>query len=62
VGTLVSGVMALPGYEAQNTILVPDEAYTAMYVDSFYQAFEVAPALDPASLALLQAPQQGGQE
>jgi hypothetical protein len=54
VGVLVSGVMGLPGYEAKDrTMLVPDETYTAPYVESFYEAFNVAPVLDPASLALL---------
>lgn len=65
VGELVSGVTALPGYEAQKTILVPDETYTASYVDSFYQAFEVAPPLDPSSLQILNeatSPQPEGGE
>jgi hypothetical protein len=62
VGVLVSGVMGLPGQEDMDrTILVPDETYTAPYVDAFYQSFEVAPALDPATLAILQ-PAQGGQQ
>lgn len=61
VGVLVSGVMGLPGQEDMDrTILVPDETYTAPYVDTFYQSFEVAPALDPATLTILQ-PTQGGQ-
>jgi hypothetical protein len=53
VGVLVSGVVGLPGYEEKDrTILVPDEVYTAPYVESFYQAFDAAPVLDPESLSI----------
>jgi hypothetical protein len=62
VGVLVSGVMGLPGYEEMDrTILVPDEAYTAPYVEGFYQSFELAPTLDPATLSIFQPP-AGGQQ
>jgi hypothetical protein len=63
VGVLVSGVVGLPGYEEKDrTILVPDETYTAAYVESFYGAFGVAPVLDPESLALFNPPLEGGEE
>lgn len=60
VGVLVSGVMGLPGYEEMDrTILVPDATYTAPYVEGFYGSFELAPALDPATLSMFKP--QGGQ-
>jgi hypothetical protein len=62
-GILVSGVKGLPKQEETNrTILVPDEAYTASYVDSFYQSYEVAPVLDPATLDIFQPTQEGASQ
>lgn len=50
-GVLVSGVVGLPGYEDKDqTVLVPDPAYTAAYVDSFYQSFTAAPVFDGTSI------------
>jgi hypothetical protein len=50
-GVLVSGVVGLPGYEDKDqTVLVPDPAYTAAYVDSFYQSFTIAPTFDGSSI------------
>jgi phosphatidylserine/phosphatidylglycerophosphate/cardiolipin synthase-like enzyme len=63
VGVLVSGVVGLPGYEEKDrTILVPDEAYTAPYVEAFYTSFEAAPVLDPETLALFNPQPEGGEE
>jgi hypothetical protein len=69
VGVLVTGVMGVAGYEDKDfTVLVPDEPYTASYVESFYTSFELAPALDPATLVQTAADQvtegqtDGGQE
>ncbi len=61
VGVLVSGVVGLPGYEEKDrTILVADEVYTAPYVESFYQAFEVAPVLDLENLSMFSF-EEGGE-
>jgi hypothetical protein len=50
-GVLVSGVVGLPGYEGKDqTVLVTDPDYTAVYVDSFYQSFTAAPAFDTATV------------
>jgi hypothetical protein len=58
VGLLVTGVMGVAGYEDKDlTILVPDETYTASYVESFYTSFQLAPALDPATLVQTAADQ-----
>lgn len=62
VGVLVTGVMGVAGYEDKDfTVLVPDEAYTASYVTSFYESFELAPALDTAAIIDSASPEGGEQ-
>ncbi|MGL4610851.1 MAG: phospholipase D-like domain-containing protein [Trueperaceae bacterium] len=62
VGLLVTGVKGVMGYENKDmTLLVPDETYTASYVEGFYQSFELAPPLDLNSVIDSGTPEGGEQ-
>ncbi len=62
VGLLVTGVVGVAGYEDKDfTILVPDATYTASYVGSFYESFELASTLDTAAIINSVTPEGGEQ-